>query len=131
MTGRRRPMRRLGDLLPAAAAEFGLEEELRLARAMSSWARLVGELAPPAAGASRLLAIQPGVLVVSADAPIVAQELRLRSSELLAAFATAPGGARMLELRVVVGHRDGGSTGRGGYPHGPGGSGAGPTRRVD
>jgi hypothetical protein len=39
---------------------------------------------------------------VSAADPYVAQELRLRSEELLAAFATAPGGIRLLELRPVV-----------------------------
>jgi hypothetical protein len=39
---------------------------------------------------------------VEADAPIVAQELRLRSGELLDAFATAPGGVGVRELRVHV-----------------------------
>jgi hypothetical protein len=102
MTSRRRPMRRLGDLLPGMAAELGLEEELRLARGMSTWARLVEEHVPPAAGLSELVAIQPPALVVSATAPIVAQELRLRARQLLAAFASAPGGARLFELRVVL-----------------------------
>jgi hypothetical protein len=39
---------------------------------------------------------------VEADAPIVAQELRLRSGELLAAFAASPGGIGVRELRVHV-----------------------------
>ena len=54
-------------------------------------------------GGSRLLEIRPPLLVVSADDAMLGQELRLRSSELLDAFATAPGGQRLLELRVVVG----------------------------
>lgn len=102
MTGRRRPMRRLGDLLPAMASELGLEEELRLSRAMSSWTRIVQEHVPPAAGLTQLLAVEPPALIVTASAPIVAQELRLRSGQLLGAFASAPGGSRLMELRVVV-----------------------------
>jgi hypothetical protein len=102
MSRRNRQMRRLGDLLPETAASLGLEDELRLARAMASWKRLVAEHVPAAAGASELVAIGPGELVVTTPEPIVAQELRLRAGELLEAFATAPGGARMLGLRVVV-----------------------------
>jgi hypothetical protein len=41
-------------------------------------------------------------LVVEADAPIVAQELRMRGPELLSAFASAPGGIGARELRVHV-----------------------------
>ena len=102
MSGARRRMERVGDLLPEMASALGLEEQLRFSRAMASWERLVEELVPGAAGASELLAIQPTVLVVSASAPIVAQELRLRATEMLTAFERAPGGARLLELRVVV-----------------------------
>ena len=95
-------MRRLSDLLPEAAASLGLEEELALARAMASWRRLVQERVPAAAGATELIGFQPGVVVVSAAAPIVAQELRLHASELLDAFSGLPGGRRALELRVSV-----------------------------
>ncbi len=102
MSRRHRQMRRLGELLPETAAALGLEDELRLARAMASWKRLVAELVPAAAGTSELLAIRPGELVVGTSEPIVAQELRLRSGELLEAFATAPGGARIRGLRVLV-----------------------------
>jgi len=102
MTGRRRPMRRIGDLLPEAAASLGLEEELRLARAMATWQRLVEELVPAASGATRLVEIRGPTLIVAAAAPLVAQELRLRSEDLLAAFAAAPGGRRLHEMTVVV-----------------------------
>ena len=71
----------------------GLERELRLARATATWDALVAERVPPAVGACRLVALEPGRLVVEADEPIVASELRLRALELLAAFASAPGGA--------------------------------------
>lgn len=102
MSRRPRRMRRIGDLLPEAAAALGLEEELALARAMTSWQRIVAEHVPAAAGESELLALHPGVLVVAAREPIVAQELRLRSVELLDAFAGAPGGSRVGELRIVL-----------------------------
>jgi hypothetical protein len=83
-TPRRRPLQRIGELLPALASRLGLEEELRGARAITTWDRVVAEHAPAAAGACRLV------------------ELRLRSSALLEAFARAPGGAHLLELTVIV-----------------------------
>ena len=98
----RRDVRRVGDLLPAIARELGIDAELRLARQMAAWERIVGERVPAASGTSTLLALQPPALVVSAPSPIVAQELRLRQSDLLAAFAQAPEGERMIELRVVI-----------------------------
>ena len=100
---RRRPMRRLGDLLPPAAQALGLEEPLMRGRAMAAWSRLVAERVPAAAGSSTLLDLRDdGTVVAAADSPIVAQELTLRTDELLAAFAQAPGGRHMRELRVVV-----------------------------
>ncbi len=95
-------MRRIGDLLPGLATELGLDAQLQQALAMSSWERLVAELVPPAAGASRLLEVRPRELLVSADDPMTGQELRLQAEMLLRAFATAPGGSRLRELRVVV-----------------------------
>lgn len=99
---RRRPMERIGDLIPEAARRLGLADELRLARAITTWSVLVAERVPAASGACRLLRIDGFALVVEADAPIVAQELRLRGPELLGAFATAPGGVRATELRVRI-----------------------------
>ena len=95
-------MRRVGDVLPAVASELGIDRELKLARQMAAWQRIVAERVPAAGGASVLLSLQPPALVVSAASPIVAQELRLRQSELLDAFSQAPEGVRLLELRVVI-----------------------------
>lgn len=102
MTQRRRPMRRLADLLPDLAGNLGLTEQLKLSRAMASWERILAEHVPAASGSSALLAVRPPALIVSADSPIVAQELTLRSDQLLSAFAGAPGGTRLLELRVSL-----------------------------
>jgi predicted nucleic acid-binding Zn ribbon protein len=107
----RRPMRRLGEVLPELATRLGIEPQLRLSRQMAAWRRLVAELVPAAAGESELLALQPPALVVSAASSIVAQELNLRSTSLLEAFANSPDGIRLLELRVV-GRRLGSGGGR-------------------
>lgn len=98
----RRGMERVGDLIPAAARHLGLEEELRLARATATWQAIVGERVPAAAGAARLIRLEDTAIVVETDEPIVAQEIRLRSPELLAAFRAAPGGSPATELRIVV-----------------------------
>lgn len=98
----RRPMKRVGDVLPGVAADLGIDRELRLARQMATWQRIVEERVPHATGASTLLSLQPPALVVSATSPIVAQELRLRQTELLDAFAQAPDGQKVIELRVVI-----------------------------
>lgn len=102
MTGRRRPMQRIGDLIPEAARHLGLEEELRLSRAMATFIAIVAERIPAAAGSCRVVGLDGFALVIEADAPIVAQELRLRSRELLAALAAAPIGLRAHELRIRV-----------------------------
>ena len=101
-SNRRRRPSRVGDMLPAIAAEIGIEDELRFARQVAAWQRLVEELLPAARDASQLLAVQPPALVASAADNIVAQELRLRQTELLEAFGRLPDGAHLLELRVVV-----------------------------
>jgi hypothetical protein len=102
MTSRRRPMVRLGELIPDAARALGLEGELRLSRAIATFEALVAERVPAAAGSCRVIRLEGFSLVVEADAPIVAQELRMRSPELLAAFAAAPGGVGARELRLLV-----------------------------
>jgi len=100
-------MVRLGDLLPDAARGLGLEDELRLSRAMSTFEQLVAERVPAAAGACRVIRIEGFDVVVEADAPIVAQELRLRAPELLAAFAATPAGGGARALRIVAARRSG------------------------
>jgi hypothetical protein len=95
-------MERIGDLLPGAARGLGLEAELRLARATTTWSAIVAERVPAASGACRLVAIDADALLVEADEAIVGQELRLRGGELLAAFGRAPGGFRASGLRVRV-----------------------------
>lgn len=99
----RRPVRRVGELLPDAARALGLEEQLRWVRAAAAWEAAVASVVPGAAGGSRALRLDPdGSIVVEAAAPIVGQELRIRADELLEAFASTPGGMVAPRLRVVV-----------------------------
>jgi hypothetical protein len=102
---RRRPMARIGQLMPEAAARLGLADELRRARLLSTFDAIVAERAPAAHGACRALRVEGETLVVEADAPIVGQELLLHGDELATAFRTAPGGAQVRQLRVTVRRR--------------------------
>ena len=102
---RRRPMSRIGELMPTAAARLGLADELRRARLLATFDAIVAERAPAAHGACRALRIEGETLLVEADAPIVGQELVLRADELATAFRTAPGGAPVRQLRVTVRRR--------------------------
>ncbi len=98
-------MSRIGDLMPAAAAGLGLEDELRRARFVATFDAIVAELAPAAHGACRALRVEGEALVVEADAPIVGQELLLNGDALATAFRAAPGGAPVRQVRVIVRRR--------------------------
>jgi len=102
---RRRPMSRIGTLMPQAAAQLGLEDELRKARFLATFDAVVAELAPAAHGACRALRIEGETLVVEADAPIVGQELLLHAEALATAFRAAPAGAPVRQLRVTIKRR--------------------------
>ena len=101
MSGVKRRPERVGELLPQAARELGLDAEYRLARAIATWDALIAERVPPAVGACRLRAVEGTTLVVETDEPRVAAELRLRATELLTAVAAAAGGVRATQLRLV------------------------------
>ena len=51
-------MSRVGDLMPEAARALGLEDELRLARAIATFEALVAERVPAAAGACRVVRLE-------------------------------------------------------------------------
>jgi hypothetical protein len=95
-------MERLADLLPHAAREFGLEDQLEQARTAAAWLEIIAERVPAAAGACRLIGLKQGTATIEADEPIVAQEIRLRSPELLAALRAA---ARTPVRQLRVGAR--------------------------
>jgi predicted nucleic acid-binding Zn ribbon protein len=98
-----RGMERLADLLPRTARQFGLEDQLEQARAAAAWLEIVAERVPAAAGSCRLVDLRQGVATVETDEPIVAQEVRLRSPELLAALR-ATTRAPVRQLRITTRH---------------------------
>lgn len=100
---RRRPMEKLGELLPGTARRLGLDEPLELAAAMTAWQRIFDQRVPEAIGECRLLALEQSVAIVEADAAIVAQEVRLRAPELLAALRSEVR-VPIRQLRVTLRH---------------------------
>jgi hypothetical protein len=102
---RRRPMTRIGELMPAAAAGLGLQDELRKARFVATFDAIVAELAPAAHGACRAIRVEGETLVVEADAPIVGQELLLHGTQLAEAFTRAPAGMPVRQVRVAIRRR--------------------------
>jgi len=100
---KRRGMERVADLLPRTAREFGLEDQLELARAAATWLRIVAEHMPEGAGMCRLIGLDGGIATIETDLPIVAQEVRLRSPELVAALR-ATSRTPIRQLRVTARH---------------------------
>ena len=82
-------MERLADLLPQTVRQFGLEDQFDQAKAAAAWLRIVEERIPAAVGACRLAALTEGIATIETDESIVAQEIRLRAPELLAALRGA------------------------------------------
>ena len=95
-------MRRLSELLPEAAEALGIEADLQRARIATAWERTVAERVPAASGASQLVQVEAGGLVVSATDAGIAQGLRLRAPELLEAMARMPAVGDVRGLRVIV-----------------------------
>ena len=98
-----RGLERLADLLPRTAREYGLEDQLDQAHAALAWDRIVADRMPSATGACRLTDLRQGVATIEADMPIVAQEIRLRSPELLAALR-ADVRAPVRQIRLTTRH---------------------------
>jgi nitroreductase len=99
---RRRPMRRLSELLPEAAAALGIEADLHRARVVAAWERTVAERVPGAVGACQVVGLEEGGLVVAVADHAVAQELRLRAPELVEALTRVPDVGNLRGIRVVV-----------------------------
>ena len=100
---RLRSMERLADLLPGAARQFGLEDQLEQAGAAAAWLEIVARKVPVAKGGCRLIGLSQGVATIEADEPIIAQEIRLRAPELLAALRKAIR-TPLRQLRITMRH---------------------------
>jgi hypothetical protein len=84
-----RGLERLADLLPQTVRQFGLEDQFDQARAAAAWLRVIEERVPAAVGSCRLTDLSLDIATIETDEPIVAQEIRLRSLELLTALRGA------------------------------------------
>lgn len=103
--GRASSLVAFGDILRRNAKTLGLEPAIRLVEAREAWESIVG---PALGGASRVISFRREVLMVSAGHPLVAQEIRLRRREILAALERRLGQAAA-RLEVVI--RSGGKMG--------------------
>lgn len=95
-------MHRLSELLPDAVAALGIDDELVRASRERAWDQLVADVVPAAAGRCGLVEFRWPDLVVRADDPATAQELRLHGSAILAAFGADARTDPPTELRVIV-----------------------------
>jgi predicted nucleic acid-binding Zn ribbon protein len=88
--------------LASALAELtgGLAPASTLARVQEVWERVVG---PAVAGSARPTGERNGVLNVTCEAAVWAQELDLMSPELIARLNEALGGERIQQLRCRTG----------------------------
>ena len=101
---RRRPMERIGELIPEAARRLGLADELRLARAGATWDALVAERVPPAVGACRLVRAEGGLMESFYPGPMALAALTLADRLAVAGVILHPG-ARSGTLCAVYGPR--------------------------
>ena len=102
-TAKSRGMERLADLLPQTVRQFGLEDQFEQAGAAAAWLRVIEKRVPEAAGSCRLSSLGHGIATIETDSAIVAQEIRLRTPELLAALrASIPTPIR--QIRVTIRH---------------------------
>jgi hypothetical protein len=96
-------MERLADLLPQTVRQFGLEDQFEQASAAAAWLQLIVERVPEAVGSCRLISLSHGIATIETDEAIVAQEMRLRTPELLAALRASIR-TPIRQIRVTIRH---------------------------
>jgi predicted nucleic acid-binding Zn ribbon protein len=91
-----RPIR---DLLDAVTSDLGAPRAQVLSTVFAHWARLVG---PEIAAHAQPRSLRRGVLVVSADQPAWATQLRYLASDLLARIQAETAAEEVGEIRITV-----------------------------
>jgi len=89
----------LREVLRRTARTLGLEPALHLAEVRATWPDVVG---PALAAATTPRTLRGHLLLVSADHPLAAQEVRLREAEILGRLRERYPGADLRQVRVVV-----------------------------
>lgn len=87
------------DVLRKTARGLGIESAVHLGEIEARWARIVG---PTLAGATEPRGLRSGTLVVGAAHPLAAQEMRLRSEEIVAVLQREVPQAGLRRVRVLV-----------------------------
>lgn len=86
------------EILRRKAGTLGLEPAYHLVEIREAWTGIVGS---DLARASRVLSLRGGVLVVAAEHPLVAQEIRMRRGKILSALGSRLG-VPPKRLQVVI-----------------------------
>ena len=89
----------LRDVLRKTARSLGIEPALHLVQVQEAWPEVVG---PVLAGAAEPRSLRAGVLLVATAHPHAAQEIRLRSEEILRGLSQRMPPVDLHQIRVVV-----------------------------
>ena len=93
-------MRRLGDVMPAALRDMGLESGLRGWQAVAEWPHAVGA---QIARRSRAVRFQDGVLWVEVDGSVWLHQLTVLKRDLLRKISERMGSDAVRDLRFING----------------------------
>ncbi len=96
-------MRRLADALRGTLAALGIGRAVELAALVDAWPEAARVCVGDAAAGTRALRVEEQTLVVAVRSPVIAQELRLRSVELLAELGRRAPEAGVAAVRFVPG----------------------------
>lgn len=94
-------MRSLADALRATLTALGIRRDVARAAAVAAWPEVMRETIGPAGERTRALRVDGDTLVVAVSSPVLAQELRLRAGEVLAALALKAPDAEVRDMRFV------------------------------
>lgn len=97
-------MRPIGEAVRAALRALGIARGVARAAAVSAWSAAASDaVGDEAAGRTRALRVDGDAIVVAVSSPVVAQELRLRSGELVEALARRAPESGVRRIRFVAG----------------------------
>lgn len=94
-------MRSLAESLKATFALLGIRRDVARASAVAAWREVAREAIGVDAERTRALRVEAGTIVVAVPSPVLAQELRLRTGELVAALAEHAPEAGVRDVRFV------------------------------
>ncbi len=96
-------MRPLSETLRATFAALGIGRAVARAGAVAAWQGVARDVIGRDAARTRALRVDDGTIVVAVASPVLAQELRLRSAEVVALLARAAPEAGVRAVRFVPG----------------------------